>query len=212
MSVETEKRETGSDDQGSGRPGGLPRGERAAEREPRDVPELIEAAAADSGLTAGESEDLLAYYLQNGELPGDSDTLDVEVELGHGGHKRKLTCTVKPITWAEWQDAQDRAASDDGTKFDTYVAASWNVARALVRPQLGPLVLRQRQQAKDSEDGLVDGPDGRRLKPVDDGAQLLRRMFLKQSGALLDLSAKVVEISKLRGDQQAVSEIEAAKN
>jgi hypothetical protein len=37
-------------------------------------------------------------------------------------------------------------------------------------------------------------------------------MFRKQSGALLELSGKVLEISKLQNDANSVKEVEAAKN
>lgn len=181
-----------------------------AERRGRS--ELLDAAEAGNGLSPAENDDLVAYYLSNDELPGDTSVTDVEVTLGRKPIERKFKASVHPIEWSEWQDARERATDDKTGQFDAYVSSSWVVARALVTPKLGPTIARLHNAAKASEDGKIDGPDGSRIDPPADAAHLLRRMFRKQSGALLELSAKVLELSKLQNDSNSVREVEAAKN
>jgi hypothetical protein len=171
---------------------------RAEEREPRTGSELLTAAALGEGLTPAEHDDMVAFYLSNEGLPGDDEITDLTVKLGHGSKARTFACSVHPIEWSEWQDARERATNEKAGRFDAFVSASWIVARALVTPKLGPTVARL--QAEDPG------------KAPEDAAQLLRRMFRKQSGALLELSGKVLEISKLQEENESVKEIEAAKN
>lgn len=176
---------------------GLESGTGPAEPSGRSGRELVDAAANGGGLTEAEHGDLLDYYLSNNELPGDADELSLTVELGHRS-KRTFSCVVHPIDWDEWQDARQRATSEKTGRFDAFISSSWTVARALVTPKLGPTVARLQ-----SED-----PKG----APSDAAHLLRRMFAKQSGALLELSGKVLEISRLQDDANSVKEVEAAKN
>jgi len=164
----------------------------------RNGDQLVAAAARGEGLAPEESADLLAYYLSNEALPGDEKTLPVTIELGHGDGAREFRCEIHPIEWSEWQDARERATDQKTGEFDGYVLASWNVARALVTPKLGPTVARLQKEQPD--------------KAPPDGAALLRRMFRRQSGALIELSAKVLEISKLQNENNSVREVEAAKN
>ena len=182
---------------------GLPSGRAGAgsSETSRSSAELLDAAASGAGLSSKESDDLLAYYLSNNALPGDADTVSLTVELGHGAKARKFACEVHPIEWSEWQDARERATNDKTGEFDAYVSASWIVARALVTPKLGPTVVGLQKDAEHG--GESDAPT--------DAAHLLRRMFSKQSGALLEISGKVLEISKLQNDNESVKEVEAGK-
>lgn len=175
---------------------GLPQnGTPQPDAEPRTGRGLIDAAAAGDTLSQPESDDLLAYYLTNESLPGDDDIVELEVKLGNGAKARRFRCSVHTIEWSEWQDAQERATNDKN-ELDSYVMSSWIVARALVTPKLGPTVLKLQSESEDAPS---------------DSADLLRRMFKSQSGALLELSAKVLTISKLQGDNGTIREVEAAK-
>lgn len=186
---------------------------RQTDAEPRrSGGDLIDAAADGHALAPQESDDLVAYYLSNGELPGDTDVEELEVTLAHGSKARKFKCSVHPIEWSEWQDARERATNEKTGTFDAFVSSSWVVGRALVTPKLGPTVARLQQEASRSDDGKIAGPKGSRIDPPEDAAHLLRRMFRKQSGSLLELSGKVLEVSKLQNDIGSVKEIEAAKN
>ena len=183
---------------------GLPSGRSSAggSETPRNPADLVDAAVRGEALGAKESDDLLAYYLSNDALPGDADALPVTVELGHGAKARKFACEIHPIEWSEWQDARERATDQKTGEFDAYVSASWIVARALITPKLGPTVRLQQEAAK-ADDG--------KGSPPTDAADLLRRMFRRQSGSLLELSGKVLEISKLQNDNESVKEVEAGK-
>lgn len=165
---------------------------------PRGGDELLNAAAAGADISPREHDDLVDYYLANGELPGDTEPTNLSVKLGRSSKAREFRCIVHPITWDEWQDARERATNERENKFDTYVLASWCVARSLIEPQLGPVVMRMQR----------DTPE---TAPAD-AAELLRRMFRKQSGALLDLHSKVLELSGLQEGSGAVREVDAAKN
>lgn len=173
---------------------------------------LIDAAAAGEALRPSESDDLLGYFLTNGSLPGDNEPQSLTVKLGRGAHARDFACSVRPVEWSEWQDSRTRATDEKTGEFDAYVATSWNVARALVSPKLGPTVLRQQKEAETSGDGKIAGPNGSRIDAPTDAAELLRRMFKRQSGALLEIGAKVLEISKLQSDTSSVREVEAGKD
>lgn len=163
----------------------------------RSGDDLIDAAGAGAPLHPSDQVDLLDYYLTNAGLPGDDDPVPVEFTIGQGKGERKDVWDVRTITWEEYQDAVDQATDEKTGERDVYVTASWVVARALIKPQLGPVVLRQQAEAQASADGKIPGPDGARIKPPSDAAQLLRRMFAKQSGILLELSGEVLAASKL---------------
>jgi len=167
----------------------------------RSAQQLVDAAVSGESLGPKDSDDLLAYFLSNDALPGDTEVVSLTVELGHGAKARKFACEVHPIEWSEWQDARERATNDKTGEFDAYVSASWIVARALVTPKLGPTVVGMQQDAE----------HGGKSDPPLDAADLLRRMFRKQSGALLEVSGKVLEISKLQNDNESVKEVEAGK-
>lgn len=190
---------------------GLPQGGRPDAPPARGGVQLIDAAAEGLNLTPGESDDLVAFFVSNGEMPGDKAPLPLELKLGHGSAAKTFKCAIKPITWSEWQDARKRATNETTGDFDPYVSSSWVVARSLVKPILGPTVLRMLDEAKEAEDDKIAGPGGKRIDPPTDSAELLRRMFEKQSGVLLELSGKVLDISKLQGDNQSVKEVEAGK-
>jgi hypothetical protein len=145
------------------------------------------AAGPPEALTDAEQVDLLAYFLANGELPGDSDPVPVEFMVGEGRRQQKNVWKLRRIGWEEWFDAQERARDEKAGTIDGYIAASYVVARALVEPQLGAAV--KRAQQADPENAPQDA------------AMLLRRMFRKQAGVLLSLSADVRQISRLGGDQ-----------
>lgn len=179
--------------------------------EPRTGSDLIGAAAEGLPMTGSEAGDLLDYYLTNKGLPGKGKAKDLNVELGYGDDVRTFRCSIHTVEWSEWQDSLIRATNEKTGDFDRFVAASWCLARALVTPKLGPAVVRMQQEAKDSPDGKIDGADGGRVGPPKDAAHLLRRMFADQSGALLELNGKVLEISRLANDSQSVREVEAAK-
>jgi hypothetical protein len=191
---------------------GLKAGGRADSRPSRSSDELLDAAAAGEVLAPAEHDDLVAYYLDNGEMPGDTTGYALEVTLGHGATAKRFACKVRAIEWSEWQDGRQRASDEKTGEINTFVWASWNVARVLLEPKLGPTIQRLQTAAKASEDGKIDGQGGKRVDPPADAAHLLRRMFGRQSGALLELSAKVLELSKLQSDSNSVREIEAAKN
>ena len=178
---------------------GLPEG-RAAPREParRSGPDLLDAAATGGSVSPAEHDDLVDYFLANGELPGDTRPTSLSVRLGRGPGARKFQCEVKPITWDDWQDARERATDDKTAKFDAFVQSSWVVARSLIKPQLGPTVLRMQRETPDTA--------------PEHAAQLLQRMFTRQSGPLLELAGKVLEISGLQDDAESVREVESAKN
>lgn len=176
---------------------GLPARGSQPPSEPRTGDALIDAAAEGADLSTKESDDLLAYYLTNDGLPGDTDVTPLTVRLGNGKAARDFRAEVHTIEWTEWQDARERATDEKTGEFDAYVSASWIVARALVTPKLGPAVARAQQQNPETAPA--------------DGADLLRRMFRSQSGALLELSAKILELSKLQGNQGTVREVEAGK-
>lgn len=181
-----------------------------AQRDRRHGDALSEAAAAREPLTKEESQDLLDFYLSNNELPGDDEPLTLTTTLGHGKAERELGVTVHTILWEEWQDSRERATVKD--VFDPFVSASWIVARALITPKLGPVVAAQQAEAQASADKMIEGPKGTRIPPAADAAHLLRRMFSKQSGALLELSGKVLGISKLQDGVSSVREVEAGKD
>jgi hypothetical protein len=178
---------------------GLPLGGKPVESPARTGSDLIDAAAAGDRLAPQESDDLLAYFLTNQGLPGDTEVTALSVELGHGQSTRKFSCEVKAVEWSEWQDAIERATNEKTGGFDRFVSSSWVVARALVTPKLGPTIVRMQSENSDTAPA--------------DAAALLRRMFRKQSGALLELAAKVLELSKLANDgESSVKEIEAGKD
>lgn len=160
--------------------------------------DLLAAAAGGNALSQVENDDLVAYYLSNEQLPGDDEVHPLTVELGHGKQKKKFRCEVHTIEWDDWQDAREKAFDEKKNQFDAYVSSSWVVGRALVKPRLGPTVIRLQKEKPDTA--------------PEHAAELLQRMFRKQSGALLELSAKVLELSKLQSDNNSVQEIEAAKN
>lgn len=174
--------------------------------------DLISAAADGAKLTGQESEDLLGYFLTNGGLPGDDEPHPVEWMVGEGKRARKNVWMVRTIQWEEWQDAVDRT-TNDGQR-DTLETASWIVARALVTPRLGPAVQRQQSEAAASADGKTDWK-GERVAPPSDAAELLRRMFAKQSGVLLAISSEVLRLSKLSANVGGVrtldEDVEAGK-
>lgn len=163
--------------------------------------ELLTAAAAGGDVTQREAQDLVGYFLTNDGLPGDDEPIPVKWTVGTGSKERSNTWMVKPISWEEWQDGVDRATDGDTGVMDTYVAASWHVARALVEPALGPKV----KQAQAASPGAPQ-----------DAAELVRRMFKKQAGVLLELSAAVLKISKLQRDNGSVRtldlEVQAGKD
>lgn len=156
---------------------------------PRSGDDLISAAAKGETLDAQEQQDLLDYFLSNGELPGDSDEVSMEFEIGEGKTRRKNTWVVHRIGWDDWTDAQQRGTNQEEGTFDGFITASYVVARALVNPKLGPAVRRAQEQ--DSKTA------------PEDAADLLRRMFKKQSDALLSMSAEIRRISKLTSQQSA---------
>lgn len=131
----------------------------------------------------GVDTDFVDYFLTNNGLPGEDDPHPLEFKIGDGARARKNVWQVRTIGWAEWQDARERATDDDTGAFDAFVSSSYVVARALVEPRLGPKVSRAQKE---------NGKHAPR-----DAAELLRRMFRKQSGVLLELSAEVLAISKL---------------
>jgi hypothetical protein len=151
----------------------------------RDGDELIRVAAQGrtDTLTDREHEDLLAYFIGNGELPGDTSPVPIEWTIGEGNAARTNTWRFRRIRWEEWHDAQTRATNETTSVFDGYEAASYVVARALVEPALGPWL--QRLITTDGE------------KAPRDAAELLRRMFATQAGVLLSMSADIRRISKL---------------
>lgn len=175
---------------------GLKPGASPGEDDRRRGRELVDAAAVGGSLSPAENDDLVAYYLDHEELPGDSEPKDLTVTLGTGRKAKVFSCSVHAIEWDEWQDARERATTSE--RFDAYVSSSWIVARALVTPKLGPTVARLQAEKPDSA--------------PENAAELLQRMFRKQSGALLELSGKVLELSKLQSDSDSVKEVEAAKN
>lgn len=151
--------------------------------------DLIGAAARGEKLSDESAGDLLDYYLANGDLPGDDEPVPVEFEIGTGRALRKTVWHFRRIGWDEWLDAEDRGRDEKTGKFDGYIAASYVVSRALVKPLLGPGVTKlQRADAG---------------KAPADAAELLRRMFMKQSGTLLSLSIDVRRISRLGQDQKS---------
>lgn len=186
------------------------------EPDTRTGTDLIDAAAAGEPLTDSEPGDLLDYFLTNKALPGADTVKALTVELGDGPNAKRFSCAIHPVEWSEWQDAIERATDPKTNDFDRYVAASWCTARALVTPKLGPAVVRMQKEAQAAPDGKIDGPPGddgnpTRIGPPTDGAHLLRRMFAKCSGALLELNAQVLTVSRLANDSQSVREVEAGK-
>lgn len=149
----------------------------------RSGDDLIDAAGAGAPLHPADQVDLLDYFLTNAGLPGDDDPIPVEFTIGQGATERKEVWSVRTITWEEYQDAVDQATDEKTGDRDVYLTASWVVARALVSPQLGPRVRAAQEQDP--------------KKAPTDAAQLLRRMFAKQSGVLLELSGEVLAASKL---------------
>lgn len=164
---------------------------------PRRTSEVIDAAAAGESISDAEQNDLLAYFLTNDKVPGDDEAVELEVTLGNGDRKRAFRFKVTSIEWSAYQDARERAMDAKTGDFDAFLSSSWVVARALKEPKLGPAVARAQRENPETA-------------PTD-GAHLLRRMFKSQPGALLELSAKVLELSKLQGDQGTVREVEAGK-
>jgi hypothetical protein len=146
-------------------------------------------------------------FFENIVLEARSSNLDARRAARDAGHRLTRTFTLQV-----WQDGRQRASDEKTGEINTFVWASWNVARVLLEPKLGPTIQRLQTAAKASEDGKIDGQGGKRVDPPADAAHLLRRMFGRQSGALLELSAKVLELSKLQSDSNSVREIEAAKN
>lgn len=195
---------------------GLPAGGPAgAGPDRRTGDDLLGAAADGLTLSPREQQDLLDYFLTNGGLPGDDESRPVEWSVGDGASARKNVWMVKTISWDEWKDAVERTTDEKTAERDTYATASYIVARALVTPQLGPIVHRQQEQAKGEADKKIAGPGGSRLDPPEDAAVLLQRMFAKQSGVLFALSAEVLRLSKLQEDSGSVrtldQEVEAGK-
>jgi hypothetical protein len=188
---------------GTDGPTGLPLGQRdsGAPPAPRSGDEVIAAAARGDSLSAGEHHDLLAYYLANGELPNADEAVPVEFTVGRGDKARKDVWHIKKIRWEDWQDARERATNKKSGVFDPFVAASWNVARALVEPKLGPSLVELQQADPDNAPS--------------DAAALLRRMFSTESGVLLELSGEVLRLSKLQDDNESVrvldEEVDAGK-
>lgn len=189
-------------------PAGLPQGGDAADPAARSGPDLIDAAAAGKTLGDGEQADLLGYFLTNAGLPGDSTPDLVEFTTGRGEDARTEVWDVRRIDYDEWEDSRKRASDVAAGKFNASLQASWIVARALVRPNLGPAVLRQQEEAKAAADGMIDGPEGQRIRPPTDSAHLLRRMFARQSGVLMDISRQVLVISKLDDESQSAKIVE----
>lgn len=169
---------------------------------PRTGEDLIAAASRGAGVTPGEEDALLAYFLGDAPQPNAQEQRDFDVELGAG---RTWHCTLRSIDWAEWQDAQKRAIDTSTGSLDIYAQASYVVARAMVRPLLGRM-LEQIREAKQAA-----GADATTIPA--DGAQVLRQAFARQAGSLIYLQRKVLELSKLdEAGEGGVREVEAAKN
>jgi hypothetical protein len=159
------------------------------DQQEHDDPGLITRAAEGDRLAGDEQVDLLAYFVDNGSLPGDDDRYPLEFETGdERGRTIRNTWWVRRLEWDEWQDNLERATDSDG-KRDNYVACAWNVARTLVEPQLGPRVLAMREQ----------DPDG----APEHAAELLQRMFARQASVLVDMSAAVLSLSRLSGTERS---------
>lgn len=160
------------------------------------------AGSQNDELSGQEQTDLLDYFLTNKGLPGDDAPIDVEWTIGEGDAKRSNVWKIKPIGWDEFTDARERATDPKTGVFDSYTQASWIVARALVEPKLAPTVGKMQK----------DDPD----KAPQDASALLRRMFRRQSGVLLEINIKVLEISKLTNENNSVRtlgrEVEAGKD
>jgi hypothetical protein len=168
---------------------------------PRQGDELMDAAARGAGVTPAEEDALLAYYLGDAPQPNSKIQRSYTVDLGEG---RQWQCTVRSITWAEWQDAQRRAIDTQNGNLDIYKQASYVVARGMVRPLLGRLVERVRDAASE---GRIDP-----ARVPADGAAYLERAFANQAGSLIYLQRKVLELSRLdEAGEGGVREVEAAK-
>lgn len=162
----------------------------------RDGDDLITAAAGGGPLSEREKVDLLDYFVANGQLPGDAKPKRLEFTIGSGPEAVSNVWQARRIGWEEWFDAQQRATDDKTGQLDGFIAASYVVARALIDPKLGPVVNRQQQLAERASDKKIDSPEGR-IEPPADSAMLLRRMFRKQGGVLLELSSEIRRHSKL---------------
>lgn len=178
---------------------GLKSGRQGDAESRRSADDLIDAAAAGHALAPEESDDLVAYFLSNDALPGEATVIDISVDVGYGDDSRTFRCSVRPIEWSELQDANERATDSATGDFDAYVGASWQVARTLITPKLGPIVARLQKENPETA--------------PDNAAALLRRMFRRSPGSLLEIAQKILRISRLQnGGSAAVKEIEAAKN
>jgi hypothetical protein len=155
----------------------------------RSGDELIAAATRGESLSHEESEDLLEYFVANGELPGDDEPVPVEWEIGEGRARRKQVWLVKRIGWDAWKESEARSTDEKTGVVDGLQLSSWIVAHALVRPQLGPRV--RKMQESDPK------------RAPEHAADLLQRMFRKQAGTLAAIAAEVRRISRLGTDQNS---------
>jgi len=178
---------------------GLSSGASGADVEPevQSVQKSIERSAAGDALAPQDAAVLLEHFLDTGSINNEDEPVPIAVKVGHGKAAKEYLWKVRAISWDEWDDSRTRATDDATGEYQAFTAASYMVARALVEPQLGEVVKRLR----------ASKPEG---APAD-AAALLRRMFARESGALLELNGKVLEISKLMMDNNAVREVEAGK-
>lgn len=194
---------------------GLEQGNKLSDAAPARAPlrgeALLDAAASGMGLLAEEEIDLVDYYLTNRGLPGDDKPRKFEVDVGNGETKRTAVWTVRPIEYDEWRDANQQAYDEEKDQTNAYIVASLTVARSLVHPKLGPAVARLRALAEAEADGKIEEADGTRRRPPRDAAELLRRMFARNSGSLFELSGNVTRISKITDGGSLVREVEAGK-
>lgn len=164
------------------------------------APAVVDRAAAGEPVTHAEEVDLLDYYLGNGHLPGHNQGVEVLVSVGHGAAARAQRWTIRPVTWEQYQESLERARRDDDTN-DSFVSSSLVVAFALpgsdVGRRLSAAVKKRQDEAKASPDGKCSGPGGARVDPPADTAALLRTMFSEEPGILMQLSSKVLALSKL---------------
>lgn len=160
---------------------------------------LIDRAAAGESITAQQEDDLVAYYLGNGRLPGHEYPETIELTLGVPPREKKFYAEIQRVEWEEWIEAQTKALLAGGGQ-DRFLRASMTIAFAL-RGKLAESLRREYQrqitEAKAHPKGLVKNPKGEMVKPAADTAELLRAIFADEPGVLIEAEQDVLRLSKI---------------
>lgn len=148
-----------------------------------------------------------AFFMGDEPPPGKADRIPMLVNFGSPAKPRWANCVFRTLGHEEFVAAANAGLVDDenapgGKRLDPFRNWSHVAARAILEPDLGP-ILRARIERKDEDE---EGP-------ITDTAQLLRGVFRYSEGTLRAIMDKVDERSHMGTEaDKLVLEIEAGKD